>query len=109
MATQHWKFGKKWTGPYKIQSRDGVNYGLVSTKGNTVIAHQNLLKPCPVPIDKGTPFYPTHETPGVTIVGKDEEGLAAGELMGGRGGTAKPPFLRQVINPPTRFGNTITH
>ena len=106
---KHWKFGKKWTGPYKIQSRDGVNYRVASTKGNTLIAHHNILKPCPVPIDKGTPFCPTHETPGITIVGKDEEGLAAGEPMGGRGGTARPPFLRQVINPPTRFGNAITH
>ena len=89
---------------YKIQSRDGVNYRVVSTKGNTLIGHHNLLKPCPVAIDKGTPFCPTHETPGITMVGKDEEGLAAGEPMGGRGGTARPPFLRQVINPQLVLG-----
>ena len=106
---KHWKFGKKWTGPYKIVSREGVNYRVVSTRGKTLIAHHNLLKPCPMPTDKGTPFHPTNETPGITIVRSDEEGLGEGEPLGGRGRTARPPFLRQVINPPTRFGNAITH
>ena len=62
-----------------------------------------------MPTDKGTPFHPTNETPGITIVRRDEEGLGEGEPLGGRGRTARPPFLRQVINPPTRFGNAITH
>ena len=106
---KHWKFGKKWTGPYKIVSREGVNYRVVSTRGKTLIAHHNLLKPCPMPTDKGTPFHPTNETPGITIVRRDEEGLGEGEPLGGRRRTARPPFLRQVINPPTRFGNAITH
>ena len=49
---KHWKFGKKWTGPYKIVSREGVNYRVVSTTGNAFIAHHNLLKSCPMPTDK---------------------------------------------------------
>ena len=89
---KHWKFGKKWTGPYKIVSREGVNYRVVSTRGKTLIAHHNLLKPCPMPTDKRTPFHPTNETPGITIVRRDEEGLGEGEPLGGRGKTARPPF-----------------
>ena len=33
---KHWKFGRKWTGPYKILSRNGVNYKLESTLGRTL-------------------------------------------------------------------------
>ena len=107
---KHWKFGRKWTGPYKVLSRDGVNYKLGSSTGRTLIAHHNLLKPCPLPIDKGTPIHPTPETPGITVREVDREAPpVAGAPRGGRGGTARPPFLQQVINPPNRFGYAISH
>ena len=71
----HWKFGKKWTGLYKIVSWEGVNCRVVSTRGKTLIAHHNLLKPCPIPTDKGTPFHLTNETPGITIVRRMKKDL----------------------------------
>ena len=39
---KHWKFGKKWTGPYKVVSKKGVNYWVVSTRGKAFIAHLNF-------------------------------------------------------------------
>ena len=51
---KNWKFGNG-PGRTKFSQEMGVNYRVVSTKGKTLIAHHNLLKPCPVPIDKGTP------------------------------------------------------
>ena len=88
---KHWEFGRKWTGPYKILSRDGVNYKLGSSTSRTLIAHHNLLKPCPLPIDKGTPIHPTLETPGITVREVDREappvaGAPGVELLG-------PPFF----------------
>ena len=38
---KHWKFGKRWTGPYKVSSRDGVNYKLISSRGKALVAHNN--------------------------------------------------------------------
>ena len=83
-----------YDGPYKIVSREGVKYRVVSTRGKTLIAHHNLLKSCPMPTDKGAPFHPTNKTPGITIVRRDEEGLGEGEPLGGRARTARPPFLQ---------------
>ena len=71
----------------------GVNYKLGSSTGRTLIAHHNLLKPCPLPIDKGTPIQPTPETPGITVREVDREAPVAGAPRGGRGGTARPPFF----------------
>ena len=92
-------------GPYKILSRDGINYKLGSSTGRTLIAHHNLLKSCPLPIDKGTPIHPTPETPGITVREVDREAPpVAGAPRGGRGGPARPPCLRQVINPLPTLG-----
>ena len=109
MEAQTREIRGKWTGPYKIVPRERVNYRVVPTKGKILIAHHNLLKACPIIIDKGTPFYPTYETPGIAIVKRDKEGLEASELVGGKRGTARTSFLRQAVNPPTCFGNAIIH
>ena len=52
---KHWKFGKRWTGPYQIAYKDGVNYKVTSAMGKTLIAHHNLLKPCSIPFGPGIP------------------------------------------------------
>eukprot|EP00794_Sanderia_malayensis_P015652 gene15652-biopygen13346 len=63
-----WKFGKKWTGPYKIISRTGVNYSIRSSNGISKIVHHNQLKSCPTPLDQGELCCPSPETPGITVV-----------------------------------------
>lgn len=58
------------------------------------------MKPCPIPIDSGIPLHLTPETPGITYLEVDKEAPGAGEPGGRMVETARPPFLRQVINPP---------
>ena len=106
---KHWKFGKRWTGPYQVSSRDGVNYKLVSTRGKTLVAHHNLLKYCPVPLDQGQPVHPAPETPGFTIGEAVDIVPQEGNQRNVERGTARLPHLRQVINPPVRFGNVVAH
>eukprot|EP00794_Sanderia_malayensis_P016451 gene16451-biopygen12126 len=111
---KHWKFGKRWTGPYRIQSRDGVNYRLTSSMGKSLVAHHNLLKPCVLPLSPGIPVHPGPETPGITLSETVEAEVdpAAGnqrDIGGGAARPNRPPFLRQVVNPPIRFGNVVAH
>ena len=106
---KHWKFGRRWTGPYKIIFRQGVNYTIQSNGGKSLVVHHNQLKPCPIPFDQGQPIHPVPETPGIQI----GEALQRDEQGGGQGGqiqgTARPARLRQVINPPRRFGEFVVH
>ena len=103
---KHWKFGKRWTGPYKVLARNGVNYRLVSSVGKTLVAHHNLLKPCPIPMDRGIPVCPAPETPGVTFVHSD---IGTQDIGNPEPPRVRPPYLRQVINPPIRYGDTVSH
>ena len=104
------KFGRKWIGPYEVCSRRGVNYYLKSENGKFLTAHHNQLKTCPVPIKPGLPYCPSPETPGIVY----GDFLQVGE-QGRQGGRqeqplrARPPHLRQVINPPDRFGEIVAH
>ena len=106
---KHWKFGKRWTGPYKVLARNGVNYRLISSVGKTLVAHHNLLKPCPIPMDKGIPVCPAPETPGITFMDSGIGAQEVGNPEPARGNTVRPPHLRQVINPPIRFGDAVAH
>ena len=102
-----WKFGKKWISPYKICSQNGVNYVLQSNTGKRIIAHHNQLWACPIPLGPGLPIHPSEETPGIVFV---EPKVAGGhEVQGVARGNARPPRLRQTINPPLRFGDFVTH
>ena len=53
-----WKFGKKWIGPYRISSQNGVSYVLVSNTGKSLVAHHNQLRLCPNPLDKARQSSP---------------------------------------------------
>ena len=52
-----WKFGGRWIGPFQIISRQGVNYKIRSMEGKDKVVHNNSLKTCVVPVDKGVPHY----------------------------------------------------
>ena len=103
------KFGIKWGGPYHIISRKGVNYTIHSSEGRRLVAHDNQLKVCDIPFDKGKPIHPVSETPGIVL----QESLPIpphGRVP--RNVVARPPrpaHLRQLINPPFRFGEPVTH
>ena len=102
-----WKFGKKWIGPYKICSQNGVNYVLQPKMGKSIVAHHNQLRFCPVPLDPGLPVQPAVETPGAVFT--DSEMAEEQEAQGARGSNARPLHLRQAINPPLRFGDFVSH
>ncbi len=106
---KHGKFGKRWIGPYIISSREGVNYTLRSEMGKTLVAHHNQLKICPTPLGRGLPVHPVPETPGIIAAPDTQEELRGREQRNVQGRTARPPHLRQVINPPDRFGDVVTH
>ena len=102
-----WKFGRRWIGPYKICSRNGVNYTLQSNTGKCLIAHHNQLRHCPTPLNSGSPVQPTDESPGIVFI---DPGVAAErEVPVVEQGNARPARLRQTINPPLRFGDFVTH
>ena len=67
------------------------------------------LKHCPIPIDKGTPVHAAPETPGITFMESAIDTQEASDPRPTRGNTARPPHLRQVINPPIRFGDAVVH
>ena len=104
-----WKFGRKWVGPYQICTRRGVNYNIRSSNGKFLVAHHNQLKACPLPLGQGQPFHPVPETPG--IIPREGFPVVQHEEMQGvvQRGTARPPHLRQVINPPQRYGEVVAH
>lgn len=108
-----WKFGKRWVGPYQIQARNGVNYKIRSQEGKDLVVHHNNVKACSVPFDKGEASYPVKESAGIEFL--------PGGIEPDRGDMGEPvelpdlqPFhrparLRQVVRPPLRFGEYVTH
>ena len=104
-----WKFGKKWIGPYQIIVRTGVNYKIISKFGKTTTAHHDQLKLCPLPASEGQPVAPVPEI-GDIYIQQPEIHIRQGE--GGQGAVqrrVRPQNLRQVINPPIRYGDVVTH
>ena len=84
-----------------------MNYVLQSNTEKSLVAHHNQLRPCSTPIDQGLPVQPFAETPDIAFAEPemvDEQGVQRGLR-----GTARPTYLRQVINPPLRFGDFVTH
>ena len=77
--------------------------------GKFLVAHHNQLKACPLPLGQGQPFHPVPETPG--IIPREGFPVVQHEEMQGvvQRGTARPPHLRQVINPPQRYGEVVAH
>ena len=104
-----WKFGRKWVGPYQISCRNGVNYTIRSHNGRSIVAHHNQLKPCPIPLEQGQPVHPTPETPGIVIRDNPQAREPLVEPGTQNRVTVRPAHLRQVINPPVRFGDIVQH
>ena len=65
---KHWKFGKRWRGPYKVLVQRGVNYQVKDKAGKTLNVHHNQLKLCTVPQDGARPTCPVPETGEIEIV-----------------------------------------
>eukprot|EP00112_Aurelia_sp_Birch-Aquarium-sp1_P024442 Seg7738.2 transcript_id=Seg7738.2/GoldUCD/mRNA.D3Y31 product="Gag-Pol polyprotein" protein_id=Seg7738.2/GoldUCD/D3Y31 len=104
-----WTFGKKWIGPYQIIVRTGVNYKIISKFGKINTAHHDQLRLCPLPVSQGQPLAPVPEI-GDTLIQQPETNIREGE--GGHGvvqGRVRPENLRQIINPPIRYGDVVTH
>ena len=102
-----WKIGKKWVGQYTVLSRTGVNYKIRSQAGKKMVVHQNNLKVSVTPHLKGPIFYPTPESPELSIVQQPTTGEQ--EIRVERVQNARPPNLRQVVNGPLRYDKIVSH
>ena len=108
-----WKFGKRWVGPYKIQDKNGLNYKIRSKEGKDIVVHHNNVKTCPIPFEKGETFYPTPESGEVVFlpegIGVDRENVGVQVQNQDLQPLHRPAQLRQVVRPPLRFGDFVTH
>ena len=108
-----WKFGKRWVGPYKIQANTGVNYTIRSKEGKDMVVHHNNVKACSVPFDKGETFCPVKESGEVEFlpggIGSDRENVGVQMENEDLQPFQRPARLRQVVRPPLRFGDFVTH
>ena len=108
-----WKFGKRWVGPYKIQANTGVNYTIRSKEGKDMVVHHNNVKACSVPFDKGETFCPVKESGEVEFlpggIGSDGENVGVQMENEDLQPFQRPARLRQVVRPPLRFGDFVTH
>ena len=88
----------------------GVNYGLRSEHGKFLVAHHNQLKFCPIQAKPGLPCHPGPETSGIVYGGsipaeeQERPGDPRGQVV-----RARPAHLRQIINPPERYGEAVGH
>ena len=106
---KHWKFGSRWVGPYKIAGRQGVNYTLKLREGKTLVAHHNQLKVDLAPLELGLPIHPAAETPGISVQEYDIPPPEAPIQVRNQPAGPRPQRLRQVINPPVRYGEFLAH
>ena len=87
---KHWKFGKRWRGPYKVLVHRGVNYQVKDKAGKTLNVHHNQLKLCTIPQDGARPTCPVSETGEIEIV------------YGHPGGDGKPGCANHEVHNPQR-------
>ena len=92
-----------WT--YQIISHQGVNYKLRSKAGKDLVVHNNQVKACTIPVNKGEPYCPVWEAEEIEIVSMPREEMPEVQNVP----LNRPPRLRQNINPPLRFGDFVTH
>ena len=103
------KFATRWGGPYQILSREGVNYTILSNEGKRLVTHHNQLKVCHTPPGKGQPIHPVPETPGI-ILQEEQPTLPQDRTNRDREFRGpRPAHLRQLVNPPIRFGDVVSH
>ena len=108
---KHWKFGKRWRGPYKVLLQRGVNYQVKDKSGKILNVHHNQLKLCAIPQDGARLTCPVPETGEIEIVagpplGDGNPGCANHEVQNPQR-FVRPPNLQQNIRPPHalwRFG-----
>jgi len=110
---KHWKFGKRWRGPYKVLLQRGVNYQVKDKSGKILNVHHNQLKLCTIPQDGARPTCPVPETGEIEIVagpplGDGNPGCANHEAQNPQR-FVRPPNLRQNIRPPMRYGDLVSH
>ena len=69
--------------------------------------HHNNLKVSAMPNLKGTVVCPTPESPEAYVV--QQEATGGDEIRVERAQNVRPRNLRQVVNPPIRYGDIVTH
>ena len=104
-----WKFGPRWVVAYF-----GVNYKIRSKAGKDVIVHHNNVKACSVPFSAGETFCPVPESEEVGFLTETLDTHVANTGGGVEQHVdlrplQRPARLRQVIRPPLRYGEYVTH
>ena len=56
------KFGGRWLSPYRVISRNGIDYSICSKTGKEMVVHQNNIKKSALPSGNGTSFSPVRES-----------------------------------------------
>ena len=78
-----------------------------------MVVHHNNVKACSVPFDKGETFCPVKESGEVEFVpggiGSERENIGVQLENEGLQPFQRPAHLRQVVRPPLRFGDFVTH
>ena len=102
-----WKFGRKWVGPYTVVSRRGVKYKIKSQEGKKLVVHHNNLKVSAKPNLKGTVVYPTPESPEMSVV--EQEATGGDDIRVDLAQNVRSRNLHQLVNPPIRYDDIVTH
>lgn len=63
--------GKKWTGPFVVLARMGVNYGIQSPSGRVMVVHHDQLKLHYAPTGPRNILCPVREHGDFTLVDND--------------------------------------
>ena len=99
--------GESGLGRILLFSRTGVNYNIKSQEGKELVVHHNNLKFSAMPNLKGTVVCPTPESPEISVV--QQEATGGDAVRAERAQYVRPRNLRQVVNPPIRYGNIVIH
>ena len=63
-----WKLGAKWTGPFEVVCRVGVDYKIKSSKGKITVVHHDRLKRGYALLSNGDVVCPARELGGDKVV-----------------------------------------
>ena len=102
-----WKFGRKWVGPYTVVSRrEAANYKIKFQEGKELFVHDNNLVSAMSNLN-GTVVCPTPESPKKSVV--EQEATVGDGIRVERAQNLRPRNLRQLVNPPVRYGDIVKH
>ena len=90
-----------------------MNHMIRSKEGKDTVVHHNNVMACPITFDKGETFCPAPESGEVVFlpewIGMDRENVGVQVKSQDLQLLYRPARMRQVVRPPLRFGDFVTH